>query len=372
MKPRRETAISGLFRPATCLAAAALLLGLFNAAPPAIAGRAPSSTTSSGAVTLLLPDRTDPRWQQVASAFVQRMDSRLTNPKWLVLNAHDSEATQVQQAQTAVASGTKVLIVAPVNSASSGQIVPMAHRKGVKVIAYDWPIEAKNLDLYVGFDPVDVGKLQGDFIASHVPQGGKLVFINGPSHDDIAKSQRQGYYDDVLRPEVLRHRFYIVGRYWPPSWSSNGSARLDMQDALFRNNNKVQGVVAADDTLASGVMDELSQDHLSGSITLTGSDATVTALRAILQGTQGMTVYKPVYREADAAADAAIALLEHKAPPAEFDTHYQMRAGLVKAALFQPTAITRANIASTVIKDHFVTTKELCTGIESLCRKYHA
>lgn len=347
-----------------------LTLVLLGASWWNIARAQTTAVTAGGAVTLLVPDKTDPQWAKDASSFVSRLQSDLPDVKWVVLDAHGSEATQIQQAQTAIASGAKVLVVAPVNGESAGQIVPAAHKKHVAVIAYDSPIDARKLDLFVGFDPEAVGMLQGTFIAKHMPAHGRLVFINGPADNDVAEAEYKGSFGHVIKPKLDKRKFSLGGTYWTSSWSST-DAEDDMIDALFRNHSRIEGVVAASDSLAAGVIRALVRAHVPHPVPLTGSDASVAGIRALIEGTQSMTVYKPVYREANAAADAAVSILMHKPLPKEFKTMFRTKAGTVKSALSQPEPVTRSTIVRTVLKDHFVTQAEICTGLAALCKKYH-
>jgi D-xylose transport system substrate-binding protein len=333
------------------------------------AGTMARSDSTAGPVSLLLPNKANPRWRQDADAFTARLGQLAPTTLPVVLNARNSETTQVQQARTALSNGAKVLVVSPVSPDSAGQIVALAYRRHVPVIAYDLPIEARHLNLFVGFDPQAVGRLQGSFVARHASPRARLVYINGPADDEVATAQYQGY-SRVLQSKLRTRRLTVAESYWTASWSS-AEAEADMIDALFRTHGRVQGVLAANDTLAAGVIRALAQAHLRHPVMLTGSDATLSGLRAILVGSQSMTVYKPVYLEADAAAEATAAYLSHAAVPGAFNRQFKMRAGTVRAALFTPQLVTASTMTKTVLKDHFVTRSQLCAGLEASCRKHH-
>ena len=67
-----------------------------------------------------------------------------------------------------------------------------------------------------------------------------------------------------------------------------------MQQALTKLNNDVQGVLSPNDGIASSVMAALKSQQLDGKVVITGQDATIAGLQSILQGTQAMTVFKPI------------------------------------------------------------------------------
>ena len=65
-----------------------------------------------------------------------------------------------RQAEAALASGVKVLVLDPVDAAAAASIVAAANAQGVPVIAYDRFIEGGDLAYYVSFDNEKIGVLQ--------------------------------------------------------------------------------------------------------------------------------------------------------------------------------------------------------------------
>ena len=81
-------------------------------------------------------------------------------------------------------------------------------------------------------------------------------------------------------------------------------------------------MLAANDGLGNAAISVLKKNKLNGKVPVTGQDATVQGLQNILAGDQCMTVYKAVKKEADAAAELAIALAK-----GETDGHRPDRQG---------------------------------------------
>src|SRR5204863_3314685 len=98
-----------------------------------------------------------------------------------------------------------------------------------------------------------------------------------------------------------------------PDWLATNAAPIFTQ-MLLKTNNKIDGVIAANDNIAGAVIATLKSKHLKP-IPLSGQDATPTGVQYILAGWQTMTVYKYVPDEAKAAASAAVALLKHQKVP---------------------------------------------------------
>lgn len=331
---------------------------------------ASAASSTSGSVGLLLPSTKSARWAQNAAYFVRRLHTDAPTANVVVLGSDGKQSTQLSQATTAIKSGAKVLVVAPINARAAARIITKAHHSHVQVIGYDRPIKGNKLDLYTGFDQTYAGRLEGRSILNHVRKHGRLVFINGPIDDDLARAEFDGYYAHTLQAKIRHHAYISIGTYWTNTWSTT-DARWDMVDALFRDRNRVQGVLSGDDVLSQGVIKALRDVHYKRRVWITGAGATLAGLRSIIRGQQGMTVYEPGYLEASAAADAASSLLAGKPLPSNFDSTVDVGYGKVRAAIFDPIAVTRSSIKSTVIKDKFMSQRALCKGIQKLCRKYH-
>ncbi len=81
-----------------------------------------------------------------------------------------------------------------------------------------------------------------------------------------------------------------------------------------------------------------------------------------------MTVYKPIKLEAEAAAEAAIALLKGEDVAALASDTLNNGTSEVPFLKLTPLAVTKDNIAETVIADGFRTWEEICVGdFEQYC-----
>ena len=97
----------------------------------------------------------------------------------------------------------------------------------------------------------------------------------------------------------------------------------------------------------------------------TGQDATPDGMKNILQGYQCMSVYKPIYLEAQSAAAIALYLRAGQTPPTGLvnattkDTQTNTD---VKSSYLTPTWVTVANIEDTVVKDQAVKVTDICVA----------
>jgi D-xylose transport system substrate-binding protein len=149
-----------------------------------------------------------------------------------------------------------------------------------------------------------------------------------------------------------------------PDWDNvKGGTIFEQQ--LSKAGGKLDAVVSANEGLGLAAAAVLKKNGLNGKVCVSGQDATVDGLRAILTGDLSNTVYKAIKAEAEAAAALAIALLNGEEATTATGT-VKDGSRNVPSVLLVPVSITKANVA-VVIADGFQTREAVCEGIEDLC-----
>jgi D-xylose transport system substrate-binding protein len=220
--------------------------------------------------------------------------------------------------------------------------------------------------VYISFDNVAVGKLQGEGLEKCITDKGvedpKVVELNGSPTDNNATLFKQGY-DSVLDPLYASGGWTKVDDQSVPDWDNQTGGQI-FEQMLATAGGSVDGVLAANDGLAGAVIAVLKKNNLQ--VPVTGQDATVDGLRSILTGDQCMTVYKAVKTEAEAAAQAAIELAQGK-PPTTNGTVTDTETGTeVPSVLATPVAIYFDNVKD-VIADGYVTKDDVCKDLADEC-----
>jgi D-xylose transport system substrate-binding protein len=315
----------------------------------------------TGKVGFLFSDfTTSARWQFDKLFFIQELHKLDPKVTVIVTDAKNDQTKQQQEATSDLTRGVKVLIDVPVDSAQAAAIVRAAHaqKPRVPVLAYDRLITGAYEDAYTSFNGFSVGVQQGKFIKSHVAKGGTIVDIAGAPTDNNAHLFHDGAMS-VLKP-LFDSGYYKIGySIFTPGWLAT-NAQQEMTSALNKLNNKVNGVLVANDGMAGGVIAALTKQHLNGKIPVTGQDATAAGLQQILLGNQSMTVYKPVRELSVVSAHIVDLWLHHKVyhSPVKTDTQ---GAGKTPSAIKKVVTITKSNV-KVVIKDKYVKKSEICTS----------
>ncbi|MGF7089070.1 D-xylose transport system substrate-binding protein [Kroppenstedtia sanguinis] len=314
-------------------------------------------------VALLLPETgTSARYESQDKPNFEKTVKKL-NPDVEVIyqNAQGDSQAQQKQAESAITDGAQVLVLDPQDSKAAATIVRKAHEADVKVISYDRLILNAKVDYYISFDNEKVGELQGKYLADNTKKGGKVIMINGAQTDNNALLYRKGAHnilDPLFKDGTLENGY----ESYTPDWSADHALR-ESEQALTKLNNQVDGVLAANDSNAGAAIKALKAQGLAGKVPVTGQDATDDGLRNIVLGYQSMSVYKDVKKEATAAAKLAVALAEGKKPPKGLvngKTNNKMTD--VPSILLDPIAVTKENMADTVIQGGYTTWDKVCTG----------
>jgi D-xylose transport system substrate-binding protein len=290
-------------------------------------------------------------------------------------NAGGVQATQQTQAEADLTKGDCILVVAPNDAAQAATIVTSAKAQGVPVISYDRLIQSSDLSYYVSFDNVQVGKLQGQYIADHyksyVSSGhNNTVMINGAQTDNNALLFYQGAIS-VLQPLYDSKTLTKVYDQYTPQWD-NATAQTEMEGALTSHKNDIQIAYVANDGMANSVIAALKAQHLNGKVLVTGQDATVAGIQNILLGNQSMTVYKAISKEAQATADLVKAISQGTSTSSMTNGQTKTSTGAqIPSVLETPVAVDKSNIATTVLADGFVKKSDICqnvpAGTDNIC-----
>ena len=287
------------------------------------------------------------RWQHDRDAFVAR--AKELGAEVSVQSADGQDSVQVRQCENLLTSGVDVLVIVPHNGEVMASAVNSAKSQGIPVLSYDRLVRNSDVDLYISFDNKRVGELQAKYLLDHAPKG-NYILIGGSPTDNNAHMVRDGQMQ-VLKPAVDSGNIKIVADQWAKDWLPSEALR-HTENALTQANNNVVAVVTSNDSTAGGAIQALAEQKLAGKVFVSGQDADLAAAQRIADGTQSMTVYKPIVPLATRAAEAAVALAKGE----HVETNETVNNGKknVPAILLQPIVVDQSNLVSTVIKDGFL------------------
>jgi D-xylose transport system substrate-binding protein len=334
--------------------------------------------SGKGKVAAILPDTTSStRYVEFDQPMIRKalLAAGVPASNIIIQNAQKSDSTFLTDAQTDITNGATVILSDPEDSGTGAQVEKYAAAHGVKVIDYDRLTLGGSRPYYVSFNNVTVGKKMGQGLVSCAaawkvakPQ---VIVMRGDPTDNNATLFYQGYYNGVLQPLFSSGKWTDVanpaGTWDPPT------AATAFEQALTAHKNANAALIPNDENGAPIITYLKSHGVKPNTFPTTGQDATLTGLQNVLSGYQCGTVYKAIYKEAQAAVSLAVYLRAGKTPPSsllngtttDINEHKP-----VPSVLLQPQWVTPKNMNATVIKDNFVPSSQLCTGsYAAACKK---
>lgn len=319
---------------------------------------APKASGAHTRIGLALPDNTS-RFDQFDRPLIETKIKELCRECTIEFaSAQHDVATQQQQVDAMITKGVRVLILDAVDSKSVRSSVERAREAGIQVVAYDRLAEGP-ISGYVSFDGERVGRLQAQALLEALgdkAHGGQIVMMNGAGTDPNSASFKKGALS-VLQGKVKIGKAYDTEGWRPVNANLNMSGAIAALGA-----DSIDGVYSANDGLAAGIISALKSAKIDPLPPVTGQDAELAAVQRIVRGDQYMSVYKPFWLEATAAAEMAVALIRGESLDAVAKHRISSpTTGDIPAVLLTPVSLTIHNIKDTVVKDGVYTIGEICT-----------
>ena len=270
-------------------------------------------------VGISLTDKAEQRWVMDGDTMTTELESRgfVVDLQYAALNP----ATQIAQIENMITTGCKVLVICPVDSGSMGEVLARAKEAGCLVINYDLLIlNTADIDYYVGFDNMQVGRIQAQYIVDALGlEEGKGPFnieIFAGSLDEV---NAWWYYEEgmkVLQPYIDKGQLVVKSGQTAlevvtiPGWDEpNAAARMEnLITANYSDGSELAAVLSPADGLAvGGVIAGLRSSGYGTSDKpmpiVTGNNANTAAIQAIVEGSLSMTIFKDTRNLARTVAD---------------------------------------------------------------------
>ncbi len=340
-----------------------------TAASSAASGAASAASSAAGGgvgkVGVILPDSaSSARWETADRKFLTDA-FKAAGVEADIQNAGGDKAKFATLADGMIGAGVKVLMIVNLDSDTGAAVSKKAAAAGIPVIDYDRLTLGGGAKYYVSFDNVAVGTAIGEGLVKGLQAAGKttgnVLELNGSPTDNNATLFKEGY-DKAIKAAG----YTVTDSQAVPDWD-NTKAVTVFEQMFTKAGGKVDGVAAANDGLGGAAISVLSKNGLAGKVPVTGQDATDEGLQRVLLGTQYMTVYKAVKKEAEAAAQLAIALAKGDTAAADAlatgKTADSVSGKDVPSVLLVPQGIYKETVKD-VIADGFTTMDKVCTTAE--------
>jgi len=275
------------------------------------------------------------RWQRELEILVAKVDE--LGAKLDVQIANESIEKQTEQIRYLIDQEVDVLIIVPNDARAFYDVIAEADRNGIDVIAYDRLIMHPDVDLYVSFDNMEIGKgisqrlvdellikvteslneetvkdeqnndepNNDDTQGQLTSQPFNLLIINGDPKDNNSILLNKGFYE-TIQEHIDSGLIKVVDETWANEWREQYAK--DLVEKQLAAGVRIDGIIAANDVLATGAIEVLAKWRKAGEVIVVSQDAELSACQRIVEGTQLATAYKPIYDLASTTAKVAVGM----------------------------------------------------------------
>lgn len=312
-------------------------------------------------IGVALPDKTSENWVRAGDIFTEQLTAAGFEPDVQFAPATNTVAEQQNQINAMVTNGAKVIFIGAKDGSQLSAQVEAARDAGVVVIAYERAIlNTEGIDYYVGFDNIEIGKLQGqallDGLAERIPdkETYNIELFSGSPDDNNAGLFFEGAMS-VLQPKIDDGTLVVVSgqtdvtqtatQGWLPA---NSQARMDTILAANYQDTDLDGVLSPNDTLARSIMESVRAAGKPLPV-VTGQDSELESVKSIVAGEQ----YSTIYKDTRVVVAAAVSMVEALQKGEEPETNTTSNNGARDIPTLSPGAmvVTKENATEAYASD---------------------
>ena len=209
--------------------------------------------------------------------------SRMQGAEVEFLNANGDPNLQIDQLKAAIEEKPAAIVLLAVDGNAVIPAVEKANEAGIPVIATNRDLNGGTF-ANVASDEAQAGRLQGEYMAKHLPPNAKVVYFMGQSSLSAAQQRWEGFKEACLdkRPDVELLMKQDCG------WSEPNAFRtMSLWLKIFP---QIDGVIAGNDGMALGAVRALKSAGRLQGVLVSGVDATEPAVKAVASGEMVQTV----------------------------------------------------------------------------------
>lgn len=322
-----------------------------------------------GFVGIAMPTQSSPRWISDGNSLQDQL--RALGFRTTLQFGEDVVANQISQIEGMIVEGVDILVIASIDGAALGTVLADAAAEGITIIAYDRLImDTPHVDYYTTFDNFAVGVMQANSLLRGLgiyptPPAGAGPFnleLFGGSPDD---NNAFFFYDgamSVLQPLIDNGTFVVrsgetgMATVGTLGWRAEG-AQARMENLLITHyadpGVRVDAVLSPYDGLSLGIIAALRGAGYGTAAQpwpiISGQDATVAGIQAIINGELYATVFKDTRDLAAAAVQMINAILDGEPVPVNNTTTYDNNVRIVPSMLLDIVHVDGTNWRETII-----------------------
>jgi ABC-type sugar transport system substrate-binding protein len=251
-------------------------------------------------------------WGFERDGFEAEAQKRGVQYQTFAVNDEASISEQLDKAQSALNQGCTALLASPISATALDSVFTSALAKGVPAIVLNDARSSLPGVAYIGPDAEAIGQSAADYIATQLPDGGKVAMIEGDPGSSNALNRGKGFKEGLAKHPNLN----LVASQ-TAKWDTNQAQTI--ATAMLTANPDIKAFYSQNDTMAFGVQAAVDAKGLTGKVIIVGTDGIPQAKKQIADGTMTATVSERPTTEGASGVKTALWLLDGKQVPAWVD-----------------------------------------------------
>jgi len=324
-------------------------------------------------VGISMPTKTSTRWISDGESMVKEFEAMGYETD--LQFADDDIPNQLAQIENMITKGANVLVIAAIDGSTLTDALAKAKEAGVLVIAYDrLLVKSENVDYYATFDNFGVGVIMG----SQIEEGLDLKNAAGPFNIELFGGSPDDtnafyFYDgamSVLQPYIDSGKLVVqsgqtgMDKVSTLRWDGIvAQARMENLLSAYYTDKRVDAVLSPYDGLSIGIISALKSVGYGSADqpmpVVTGQDAEVASVKAMIAGEQTYTVFKDTRELAKQTAAMVDAALKGQEVPINDTKTYDNGVKIVPSYLLTPFSVDITNYEKYLVESGYYTADQL-------------
>ncbi|MCF8482716.1 MAG: ribose ABC transporter substrate-binding protein RbsB [Rhodospirillum sp.] len=224
----------------------------------------------------------------------------------LVLDSQNDPAKELANVEDVINKDIKVLLINPTDSDAVRTAARAANRAEIPVVTLDRAANGAKVVSHIASDNVAGGKMAGELIVSLLPDGGKVIELQGVPGTSAARDRGEGFHavvDGAKGIEVVASQPADFDR----------TKGLNVMENLLQGNPDVNAVFAHNDEMALGAIKAI--EAAGKTVLVVGFDGTDDGVAAVNAGSMVATVAQQADRIGSMGIETADKIVKGEAVP---------------------------------------------------------
>ena len=263
----------------------------------------------------ILKTLANPHWISMKKGYEEEAERQGITIEVFAVTSEGNIQEQLQLFETVLQKEYDAIAFSPITPVNLIPTVVKANKQNIPVVNVDEGVDQAalkaaggNIEAFIRTDNFAIGQKAADFVASQLPDGGKVAIIEGMAGNASGDARRDGFKDKIMTYEG----FEIVASQ-PGDWDRIKA--LDVAANVMNRNEDLVAIYCANDTMALGAVQAVT--NAKKEIIVVGTDGIDEAVEAVKAGQMAATVAQDPYAMGVTAVQTLQKLIKGEA--VEFD-----------------------------------------------------